>query len=93
MAAAKSPQSRPQREDGRGIHDSVKEHIYLPENLIIHIDIDNSFVLSTRWALDRHSAEDGLLRPTSAALSASQILAEASWGTIDHESGDWIPVS
>lgn len=61
--------------------------------LVIHVDVDNILVSSSRYARDAMGAADGVFQDMSAKQLVSHILAEAAWGTIAPESGEWVPVS
>ena len=60
---------------------------------ILHVDIDNSITLSSTYATDVASAVKGNLITISAKKFVSHVLAEAAWGTINAETGEWSPVS
>lgn len=61
--------------------------------LVIHVDVENILILSSRYAKDAASAARGELLDTSARRFASHVLAEAAWGAIAPESGEWKAVS
>ncbi|KEP66935.1 UNVERIFIED_CONTAM: Dpy-30 motif protein [Hammondia hammondi] len=67
--------------------------------LIFHIDADNAVVLSTRFSTQgqadaaRERNEVPAVQACSAKDFASHLLAEFMWGTLDAETGKWVPVS
>lgn len=60
--------------------------------LILHVDVENSMLATSRYAKDAVSAGRGNLLDTSARRLVSHVLAEAIWGTINAETGNWSPV-
>ncbi|KFG51855.1 Dpy-30 motif protein [Toxoplasma gondii p89] len=67
--------------------------------LIFHIDADNAVVLSTRFSTQGQAdaaterKEVPAIQACSAKDFASHLLAEFMWGTLDAETGKWVPVS
>lgn len=59
--------------------------------IVLHVDVENSMVSSSRYSKDVVSALSGDLLDASAKAFASHVLAEAAWGTINAETGSWAP--
>lgn len=61
--------------------------------ILLHVDVENSMILSSKYAHDAVSALSGNFFSAPAKAFASHILAEAAWGTINADCGSWAPVS
>lgn len=60
--------------------------------LVLHVDVDNAIIISTRCAKDVASTTSGDFLGVSASHFVSHILADATWGTVNPSSGEWLPV-
>lgn len=60
--------------------------------LVLNVDLDNAVIISSRYAKDVGGTTSGDFLGVSASRFISHILADATWGTVNPSSGEWLPV-